>query len=190
MKRWLLPALVLLALEGTPLRANGFGLVRRPVEVRSGYYVPSTFYVPIASAPIALPISPIGVMPAQPVFLTPFAVPFSAPPSTTAEPPLSPRPGPSGTSTSLRVGESFYQLLPGPVRMEKEGDSDRCSVAFWNLTSQTLTLRINGRDVSLTPGKSATMELPPTFAWQIMGREGEATRIPGGRATAEVLIRR
>jgi hypothetical protein len=190
MKRWFLLALLLFALEAAPVRANGFGMIHRPVEVRSGYYVPSVvYYVPYVPAPVWVPSAPVTIVPTQPV-VQPFAAPLAAPAATT-EPPLTSRSSPStGGSTSMRVGERFYQLLPGPVRMGREGESDRCSVAFWNLTGQTLNLHINGRDVSLAPNKSATLDLPQTFAWQIQGREAEATRIPSDRGTAEILIRR
>ncbi len=186
MRRWLLLALFVFALEVAPLSANGFGMVRRPSEVRSAYYFPSVVYVPVA-APVVFPM-----VPAQPFILTPYALPLAAPASTTVEPPLfqQPRPRVSEGSTSLRAGESSYQVLPGPMRMGRDGESERCSVGFWNLTSKPLTLRINNRDWPLTPGKSVTLDLPPTFAWQIAGREAEATRIPSGRGTAEVLIRR
>src|SRR5438067_1833462 len=117
MSRWLL-VLVLLALESAPAQANPFGLFRRPAETRSAYYVPAAVYYPRASAPIYYPMAsapiyyptvPVQMMPAQPVVLSPFAVPIAAPPSITAEPPLSPVPRPG--STSMRVGESFYQVL-------------------------------------------------------------------------------
>jgi hypothetical protein len=122
----------------------------------------------------------------------PYATPTVAPAATTEPPLAQPRVGTSTSgSTSMRVGESFYQLLPGPVRMGREGESsDRCSVAFWNLTGQTLSLHVNGRNVSLAPNKSTTLDLPMTFAWQIQGREAEAMRIPSDRGSAEILIRR
>jgi hypothetical protein len=196
MKRWVLLALLLFSLETAPVRAHGFGLFRQPAEVRSAYYVPTVvYYVPVTPAPVWLPGPPVTIVPSQPLVIQsqpvvsqPFATPSVAPAATT-EPPLASRKVSTG-STSMRVGEQFYQLLPGPVRMGKVGDTDLCSVAFWNLTNQTLALHVNGRDVSLAPNKSATLELPPTFAWQIQGREAEATRIPTDRGSAEILIRR
>lgn len=206
MKRCLLALLLLLALEAAPAHAFGFGLFRRPTEVRySSYYVPSTvyyvpstaYYVPVTPAPIIYPapmLPPVPVVPSFPVVGpsvgSPFAVPLAAPPSTTAEPPVSPPVRPMSGSTSLRVGESFYDVLPGPMRMDGDTARTRCSVAFWNLTAQTMTLRVDNRDVVLASGKSTTLELPLTFAWQVVGREAGATTIPSGRATAEVLIRR
>ena len=51
-----------------------------------------------------------------------------------------------------------------------ERSDDRCSIAFWNLTGGALSLRINGRDHVLSAGRSLTLDLPRTFAWQVSGR--------------------
>src|SRR5205085_6852550 len=84
MKRWVLLALLLFALEVAPVRANGFGVVRRPAEVRSAYYVPSVvYYVPITPAPVWIPGPPVTIVPSQPVFVQPFATPTVAPAATT-----------------------------------------------------------------------------------------------------------
>jgi hypothetical protein len=205
MKRCVLPAILLVVLAAGPAGANGFGLFRRSAEVRYGYYYPSYYYpsyyyypsAPVYYYPsVAAPVVPYHAPVVQPAVVTPvqYAVPTAAPPSLTpepvqtGEPPLF-RPS-SGRSTAMRVGESFYEVLPGPAGMSKTGEGERCSVAFWNLTGQTLTLRVSGRDVSLAPSRSVTLDVTPTFAWQVVGREGEATTIPSGRATAEILIRR
>lgn len=192
MKRCLVPSLFLLVFVMGSARGNGFGLSNRPVEVRY-YYTPSVVYYPIVP-PVYCPTPTRPVMSTLPtVPLVPmqsaqpgFAAPRAAPPSSSAEPPLSETP--RGPTKSMRVGESFYDVLPGPTGMSKVGD--RCSVAFWNLTAGTIALRIDGKDLTLAAGKSATMEVPSTFAWQIVGREGGATSIPAGHPTAEVLIRR
>ena len=87
----------------------------------------------------------------------------------------------------MRPGESFYTLHPGPPGMDRT--DDRCSVAFWNLSGRALTLKIEGREYSLSLGRSVTVELPRAFAWSVSGREVEASRVPAGHPSAEILIR-
>jgi hypothetical protein len=191
MIRWVLSAVLLTMFTSSPLWAGGFGFYR-PISVSSYYYcAPPVAYYPISPAPVIYSVPAVTVQPiqrVQPVIAAPVpcAVPTAAPPSTSSEPPMS-KPA-VGTSTSMRVGESSYEVLAGPEGMSKVGG--RCSVAFWNLTGRTVSLRIDGRDVTLAAGKTTTLDLPMTFAWQIDGREGQATRIPEGKPTAEILIRR
>jgi len=198
MRRSIWLALLFLTLATSTASAHGFGTSRRPVEARTSYYsVPSVVYYYSAaprfvySAPPVFAAPPIIFTP--PVRFAPYASPVAAPSSVTGEPPLA-DPGRRSTgessspSTSLRSGGSFYSVLPGPRGMERS--DDRCSIAFWNLTGGTLSLRIDGRDHVLSAGRSVTLDLPRTFAWQVSGREPEATRIAAGSATAEVLIRR
>ena len=189
MKRLLLLALLLLALEVAPVQANGLGLFRRPTEVRYSYYTPAVVYYPVAPPPVYYPMVPAQPIGVAPPLVEQWAVPIAAPPSTTAEPPRSSAPR-AGEARSMRVGESFYQVLPGPLTMGKDGEKEHCSIAFWNLTQKTLTLRINDRDTSIAPNRSVTLDLPQTFAWRIDGREAEATQIPKGHGSAEILIRR
>lgn len=194
LRRLLLLALVLVL---SPLNApaNGFGLFRRPAapaEVRySSYYYPTTVYTPVY-----YPVIPSYFIPTPVAYpAVPLAIPRAAPPSVSGEPPLAgSRPAvgtdasASGARTALRPGESFYTLLPGPAGMGRA--DDRCSVAFWNLSGRELTLRADGRDYPLAAGRSVTVDVPTSFAWHVTGREAEATRIPTGHASAEILIRR
>jgi hypothetical protein len=183
-------AILVLILSATEVWANGFGFSRRTVEVRYPvYYSPPIVYVPMYYS-----VAPPVVFSA-PLPLVQYAVPQAAPPLGSLAPPVSvPRPrvstevaSPSGTTTH-RPGDSAYSVLAGPAGMGRV--DDRCSVAFWNLAGQTLTLRIDGREFSLPPGRSLTRDLPRNFAWHVGGRESEATHIPAGRPTAEILIHR
>lgn len=187
MRRSLWLALLLL---GLPVSAHGFGRSRGAVEVRpSYYYVPAySYYVPVGPR-VVYPLPPVFVAP--PITVSPYATPVVAPASVSAEPPLADSPRASvgeSASTSQRPAGSFYSVLLGPRGMERS--DGRCSVAFWNLTGRTLSLRIDGRDHVLSAGRSLTLDLPRSFAWQVSGREPEATRIAGESTTAEVLIRR
>jgi len=146
---------------------------------------------------LVYPAAPVFVAPpltvAPAATIVPYAFPVAAPASVVAEPPLADparrtTSDSSPPSASPRSGGSFYSVLPGPAGMERS--DDRCSVAFWNLTGRTLAVRIDGRDHVLGAGRSLTLDLPRTFAWQVSGREAEATRVAAGSPTAEVLIRR
>jgi hypothetical protein len=197
MKHCTLLGILLLSLAAGPAWAHGFGLYHRPTEVRySYYYYPSTVYY-YPAAPVYYYVRPAPVVqpyyPAAPVMapvVQQYAVPVAAPASTTLEPPILPSRPSGGGATSMRVGESFYEVKPGPVTTGREGTDGRVSVGFWNLTSQPLTVRVEGRDLPLSPGRTVMVDLPATFAWRIVGREGEATTIPAGRTSAEILIRR
>jgi hypothetical protein len=67
---------------------------------------------------------------------------------------------------------------------------DRCSVAFWNLSAQDLTLKVDGQKRILPRGKSLTLELDRKFVWQVEGREPEAERVPANETGLEIVIRR
>src|SRR3954470_11355603 len=159
MRRSIWLALLLSALTAIPVSAHGS---RRSVEVRpSYYYVPSAVYYPAAPR-LFYPAAPVFVAPAitvaPPVGFAPYAYPVAAPAS--VEPPLAAPVRPSASessasSTSQRPGGSFYSVLPGPRGMERS--DGRCSIAFWNLTGRTLSLRIDGRDHVLTAGRSMTL---------------------------------
>lgn len=211
---WL--AFVVLLMVTATASARGFR--RATEVRPSNYYAPSySFYYPVApqvvysySVPTPVHVArPIYVEPtvryappvtytpavtfAPPVDFTPitFATPAAAPAAEIEEPRLTPRPLPierAAPSTSLRPGESFYSVTPGP-RGRDTGDQ-YCSVAFWNLTRGALSVRIDGRDHVIGAGRRLTLELPRSFAWHVNGREAEATRIAAGHSTAEVFIRR
>ena len=197
-------AILLVGLIATPAPAAGYVIVR-PVEVRSAYPLPS-YYCPAPFYPSFYPALPVF---STTPFVSPLALPRTAPASmptattSTEEVPLpvprrpsvsvEPVPSPSTPSappapSAARPGEPFYSVQPGPAG--KDRADRRCSVAFWNLTGRPLSVRIAGKDHTLSTGRSLTLELPCVFAWQIEGREAEATRLPGGHPTAEVLIRR
>jgi hypothetical protein len=165
----------LLLFPGTGAAHGHGGLLRRSaasVEVR--YAVPApVVWIPVAQ-PLALPVFAAPVwMPT--VVNVPLAVPSAAPPSETG---------------ALKPLTAYYDLYSGTTRPGVPLASGRCSVAFWNLTGRTITLRAGGQDRALPAGRSVTLELPHEFAWNVVGREAEAARIPASHTTAEILIRR
>jgi hypothetical protein len=170
-----------LLLVGSPAQAD-FGLFRRPVEVRHYYYVvppARTVYTPwvVIEPPILVPAAPV-VVPAAP--RTP------APPSRGLLPQEPPRPQ-AGERQSLKPQTSFYEVIPGQMQ---NGATGHCSVAFWNLTSGNLTLRVEGQIYTLPRGRKTTLDLPGTFTWQVNSRDPETTTVPAGHASAEILIQR
>jgi hypothetical protein len=96
---------------------------------------------------------------------------------------------PSQAATSLRPGERYYDVYSGATRMTSASETS-ASVAFWNLTGQTMTLSVAGQTHVLAAGRSVTLDLPRSFTWQVPGRATETTQISAGHTTAEVLIRR
>src|SRR5262245_44048132 len=194
MKRSLTLAILLVRLLVSSSQAN-FGLFRRQTEVRY-YYAPPVYVVPnyqpvfypfIETAPAVVfpqpaPITTFPAVPAVPALpprgtIIQQATPTPAPPSITPEPPM----GPTGT-TSFRVSDRFYDLYSGATRMA--ATSDLCSVAFWNLSGQTMTVRVDGRDVVLAPNRSVTLDLPRNFTWQVAGRAAEVAQINSSHSAA------
>lgn len=193
MRRVLVLAVLVLWLP-TPARAH-FWLSRRPVETRYSYSYAPMYYAPSYYVP-----SPVYWVPAEPPVtvpesvVLPLAVPSPAPPSALPElPPLPSRPAPPimppadpATTTARRVGEPYFDLY---ASQRKGKPSAGASVAFWNLTAGTLTLRVQGRDWDLPPRRSLKLDLPRNFSWSVVGRQAEQTRLAGNSTAAEILIR-
>jgi len=174
MRHRLLLVALLFALGTGPACGHG-GLIRRPIaptEVR--YYLPG----PVVWMPVVQPMTlPVFAAPVSrpAVVNVPLAVPSAAPPS---------------EANALKLATSYYDLYSGATRPGVPLPDGRCSVAFWNLTGRPITLRASGQERVLPTGRSVTLELPREFAWNVVGREAEAARIPAGHTTAEILIRR
>lgn len=178
-----------------------------PVVVTPAPVVPDPCAMPPLSAPILTPPAP----PSSTVVPAPgWARPSPAPPSRPAPqpqveelrqappaalpapPPPLPTPPAAGpvpsNSLSPMVTESRYPPSTGVRAVRRP--TDRCSVAFWNLTARPLSLRIDGRGQVVPPGKSVTLELNRQFVWQVEGREPQVERIPVPEVALDVVIRR
>jgi hypothetical protein len=203
-------ALVALALVAclTPAADACFWLRRQPVPVTSGYYFPApVFWVPapapaIFTTPLMTPAPPmppatiLSPTPAPPVIAAPIAPPtappLAAPPSME---PIDPRRESSTsqrpvTSSARQVSGQYFSFYPGSARPGSTTSRDRCSVAFWNLTSSAFTIEVAGERRIILPGQSATLELPRSFTWRIVGRDFETTRLADGDTAGEILVRR
>ena len=176
--------------------APDFWLFRRPVETPYASSYAPTYYAPPSYFPSTVcwvPAEPAVVIPESVVL--PLAVPSPAPPSALPElPPLPSRPAPPimppadpATTTARRVGEPYFDLYAG---QRKGTPSAGVSVAFWNLTAGTVTLRVQGRDWDLPPRRKVTLDLPRSFSWNVVGRQAEQTRLAGNQTEAEILLRR
>ncbi len=205
MKRVLLLTCTFCLLSSWPAQAN-FGLFRRPATVTRSYYYPVPVYVaptyypmvvptyPVVPAPVypSAPPVPVPVVPppappsVAPSPVMPYAPPSSAPPSATPEPP----PPPGGTSVSQRISDRYYDQYPVAPRSEATVATERCSVAFWNLTPSPLTLRVGSETRVVAAKQSVTLSLPRSFVWQIVGRGSETMQIAARDAGMEILIRR
>ena len=84
---------------------------------------------------------------------------------------------------------SYYQAYPLMPRTTDRPASERSTVAFWNLTGHTVTLKIDGQAQVLPRGQCLTRELARDFVWQLDGREPERRTIPAGDAGLEIVIR-
>jgi hypothetical protein len=66
----------------------------------------------------------------------------------------------------------------------------RCSVAFWNLTDRDVTLKLGTQSLPLARGKSATLEMPHEFTWQVDGRESQTQKVAASETGLEIVVRR
>jgi hypothetical protein len=80
-----------------------------------------------------------------------------------------------------------YAVAP---RAAAQPGSGRCSVSFWNLASQDLVLKVGERRLTLSSGRSLTLDLDAQFTWQIEGREPQAARVAAKDSALEIVIRR
>ncbi len=167
----------------------------------SSYYAPPAVVVPVApyrdpgacAAPAGTPAYGAAQVPgrqtqAPPISGNPnYAAPSAAPPSpsgplqpSTLTPPVPPRisesgPHPAGVAVTMTSEKRATQ---------------RCSVAFWNLTDRPLTLTIDGQSKVIERSRSTTLDLPRQFVWQIDNRERQVETIPPSESALEVVIRR
>ena len=70
------------------------------------------------------------------------------PPSQTAPPPA---------VSESRSFTSNFEVCGVPPRTGEKPDANRCSVGFWNLTAQDLTLTVDGQKRTLPAGKNLTL---------------------------------
>jgi hypothetical protein len=136
---------------------------------------PSTGPVPAGSP---APATPPGLPPPPPA-VTPDKVP--------------PPPAPGTPPPAVRESHAFtntFDVCGVPPRTGEKPAPDRCSVGFWNLTSQELTLKVDGQTRTLPAGQSLTLDLGRKFVWQIVGRDPQTTTVAAADVGAEIIIRR
>jgi hypothetical protein len=170
---------------------------------------PPVPWAPPAQAPGMVPTNltwaqptpaPPSTGPVPPVQPAPQAAPSTPPPPSLQTPPpptapkVSPMPPPP-TSSPPAVSESHsftstFEVCGVPPRSGEKPDAKRCSVGFWNLTAQELTLTIDGQKRTLPAGKNLTLDLGRQFVWQVAGRDPQNTTVAAGDVGAEIIIRR
>jgi hypothetical protein len=181
----------------TVARAN-FGFFRSlfsgPNSSSSAYPPPAvvaaySFAPPVVE--ICWPVPRSVVPSAVQLYSTPTPAPASS-----AEPPLAPRdtpmpPAGAGlTETRGKPSDKFFDSYFVASDPGRPALRDRCSVVFWNLTSQGLLLRVDGQSRRLERGASVRLELGREFRWGVAGREEERQQVPTSEGSVEIVIRR
>jgi hypothetical protein len=149
--------------------AQGFGWL---FPHRSYYYAPVgvAYHYPAYVVPACY---------TAPVHAPKYAVPRSAPPSQTGEPPLESGSGKPTVTESRSHGAKYASA---------KAKDDRCRVGFWNITGKDVTIVVDGKSRSLARNQAVTMELARTFTWQIDGRQRDE-RVPDGQTTLDIILR-
>ena len=167
------------AFGGRPAARPSYGAAYAAAPVWCCYYV---IAVPPCwgHAPLPPLAPPPKVMPPVMPLVMPLAKPLPAPPSTTTEPPLNPKRGPTISESRSHGGAQAQtaDLPPG-----------RCKVGFWNITGGEVTLTIDGQTRTLAKDRALTLNLPRNFVWRIGGREAQSESVPEGQNIFEVILR-
>lgn len=177
-----------------PMSASACGF--RVLRNRSQSYY---YSAPVAALPVfrvietpepavyGVPVMPECVptmQPARPP--VPYAQPTPAPPSST---PASPSPS-MRKVPEVTESRSFYSgASQAPAASDKPA-ADRSSVAFWNLSTKDVNLRIGGQTYVLAQGKRLNLEMGRQFVWRIDDRELQNETIPATESALEIVIRR
>jgi hypothetical protein len=120
------------------------------------------------------------------VIPVPDALPKSAPPSTTNEPPLQKKTSNDARMPVITASHSADgNYVPGNAPLAK----DRCRVGFWNLSGRDVTLMIDGKSWKLAKDRAITVDLERQFAWQVEGQPQHVERVGEGQSAYEVVIR-
>lgn len=173
---------------GLPV-ADAHGLRSQP-RATTAYYYPAApvYYCPPGTVPVAT--YPTSVPPPPPPATSiprPLAAPIAAPPSSTPPPPLAPAP-----RAGPRVSESrsYYDTYAVAPRASEVSPSGRCTIRFWNLSGQDLTLTVDQATQVLPNGKRVSLDLDRRFRWQVAGRQPEQESVAAGESALEIVIRR
>jgi hypothetical protein len=189
-------ALVVVLMVPAAARAN-FGFLRSHFSAPSSSsfaYPPATVVVAYSYAPpvveICWPVPRVVVPSAGKLYATPTPAPASS-----AEPPLAPhnapmRPAGGGLTETRKPSDRFFDSYFVASDPGRTASRDRCSVVFWNLTSQGLLLRVDGQSRRLERGASVRLELGRDFRWSVAGREEDRQQVPTSEAGVEIVIRR
>jgi hypothetical protein len=146
---------------------------------------------PVAPVVPSYPVGPVlPPLPKQPGVGGPLAPTEVAPPSND---PLIPsgRPMPSadGRTLSAKPATTVFDLYTnGDAR--PAATPGRFVVRFWNLSSESLKITIDGQSLDVPGGQSRTVEAGGEFVWQVAGRAPEVSRVPAEARGVTVAIRR
>ena len=96
----------------------------------------------------------------------------------------------SGAAVPHVTESNFYDVYRVISRQEARPAGDSCSIAFWNLSSTDMALKVAGRTHTLPRDKNLMLTLDREFVWQVEGREAQVERVPAGESALEIVIRR
>jgi hypothetical protein len=198
-------SLAVMLLLCLPLSAWGHGVGHRTRSV--AHYAPVVVqYVPMAACVPIVPVCPVPAPAPFPsanqapraaeIYARPSPAPPSATPATPAPPlavpeaPRTPAPASPRRNSDVRESQSYYDSYAGTPPDSAKPAGDRCTVGFWNLSAQDLTIKIDGQARSLPRGQNVQLGVGRQFFWQIEGREARQESIARGESALEIVIRR
>jgi hypothetical protein len=83
----------------------------------------------------------------------------------------------------------YLKPLPaGQVVRVHSAPADRCRVGFWNLTGRAVTIKVDGKSVTLAKDRDITLDLERQFTWRLDGGPERSVRIDADLATHEIAI--
>ena len=90
----------------------------------------------------------------------------------------------------VRDSSAYFDSYAAAPRASDKPNDDKCSVGFWNLSPEALTIKVNGQSHVVPRGKSVKLDLGREFVWQVAGREPETAHVSPNQAILEIVIRR
>jgi hypothetical protein len=218
MPRRLLALLSLAVLApAAPANGLGLFRRHAPVETAYYYYPavsvyyyyappvvwPSVPVVPLEVAPVE-PLQPtFPTLPIQPMFPAQPVQPIRGlPPVAPVEPaqpsvqPYIPPPMPMQPAEPVRVVSAKVSAFAPTLRhdlyptatVERPLPTGRFALTVWNLSAGDLTVRIDGRDLPLPRGRSASLEVGRDFTWEADGTP-HSEKVPEGRPGVTLTLR-
>ncbi|OAI54038.1 hypothetical protein AYO44_03915 [Planctomycetaceae bacterium SCGC AG-212-F19] len=180
-----------------PASASANWFRSRPAVAVASYYCPPLVCVPsylvVCPIPMTAPLVPAVATTAEPprIYATPVPAPASSAPGTA--PPANPAPSgptPKPPPPGANEAQSYYDAYAAAAPRTGLKPAEVLSIGFWNNTSKSMMLRVQGQSHALPAGRGVTLELPRQFVWQIDGRDAQLVNLPAAQTGADFVIRR